>query len=152
MHYLRRHFEISNDQEFAYDYLANLLHARAVPVLKTATGDIPMTVEQIASAVEKISSSIPNFDYQAVLSIINNRAEMQNRFKAATAGYDKLQLFRVYRQAHFPDEKGDNAILQKFVNESFHIENEYLMQLNPHKYENTPEYVIDECDRIVNLP
>ena len=77
---------------------------------------------------------------------------MQSRFKAATAGYDKLQLFRVYRQAHFPDEKGDNAVFKKFVDESFHIENEYLMQLNPHKYENTPEYVIDECERIINFP
>lgn len=150
--YLRRHYEINNDKGFAYEYLANLLHARAVPVLKTDAGDIPMTAEHIASAVAQINSSMPNFNYQAILSIINNKSEMQARFKTAVAGYDKLQLFRVYRQAHFPDEKGSDAILQKFVNESFHIENEYLMQLNPHKYENTPEYVIDECDRIVNLP
>lgn len=150
--YLRRHFEINNDQGSAYDYIANLLHAREVPVLKTGDGDIQMTAEQIASAVGQINLSIPNFDYQAILSIINNKAEMQSRFKAATAGYDKMQLFRVYRQAHFPGEKGGNAVFKKFVDESFHIENEYLMQLNPHKYENTPEYVIDECERIINLP
>ena len=149
--YLRRHFEINNNLGLPYEYIANLLHARVVPVFKTSAGDISMTAEEIATAVSQIQPFIPNFDYQNVLSTINNKEEMKRRFKAATAGYDKLQLFRVYRQTHFPDAKGDNAVLVKFVNESFHIENEYLMQLNPHKYENTPEYVIDECEKIVDL-
>lgn len=37
-----------------------------------------------------------------------------------------------------------------FVNESFHIENEYVMQLNPHKFDNVPEYVVLECDRVIS--
>ena len=36
---------------------------------------------------------------------------------------------------HIPKGKED-GVLQKFVNETFHIENEYVMQLNPHKFDN----------------
>lgn len=41
--YLRRHFEILNDFGEEYNYLANLLHARAIPILKTAAGDVAMS-------------------------------------------------------------------------------------------------------------
>lgn len=32
---------------------------------------------------------------------------------------------------------------------SYHIENEYVMQLNLHKFESIPEYVIEECLRML---
>ncbi|MGH4051266.1 MAG: hypothetical protein ACREVX_07920 [Clostridium sp.] len=43
-------------------------------------------------------------------------------------------------------------ILQnKFVNETFHIENDYIFQLNSFKYEIIPQYIIDECNKDINL-
>lgn len=148
--YLRRHFEILNDLGEAYNYLANLLHARAIPVLKTEFGDVAMSAEEIGNAEAGIKDFIPDFDYSAVLSIINNKSEMKRRFQAATIGYDKLQLFRIYKEVHDSSSGGGDDILQKFVNESFHIENEYVMQLNPHKFDNIPEYVVQECDRMIS--
>jgi len=41
----------------------------------------------------------------------------------------------------------ENDVIKKFINESFHIENDYLFQLNPHEYEIIPQYIIDECDQ-----
>ncbi|WP_263408548.1 AAA family ATPase [Terriglobus tenax] len=146
--YLRRHFEILNDLGSEYNYLANLLHGRATPVLKSSSGDVAMTTVEIAAALAEIRKSIPDFNYDAVLSIISDKGEMQRRFQTATVGYDKLQLFRIYRQVH-QATVDDNSILQKFVNESFHIENEYVMQLNPHKFDNIPEYVLQECTQII---
>ena len=146
--YLRRHFEILNDLGAEYNYLANLLHARVAPIHKTDAGDVDMTAEEVGVAVVGIKEFIPDFDYGAVLAIINDKSEMKRRFQGANVGYDKLQLFRIYKQVHRPDYDGD-AILEKFVNESFHIENEYVMQLNPHKFESVPEYVIDECDKLL---
>ena len=146
--YLRRHFEILNDIGVEYNYLANLLHARPVAIFKTVSGDTPMTSEEINAAVSGIRALIPDFDYSAVLTIINNKSEMKRRFQEATVGYDKLQLFRIYNEVHHPVYDGDD-VLQKFVNESFHIENEYVMQLNPHKFDNVPEYIIKECERLI---
>ena len=147
--YLRRHFEILNDLGAEYNYLANLLHARVAPIHKTDAGDVDMTAEEVGVAVVGIKEFIPDFDYGAVLAIINDKSEMKRRFQGANVGYDKLQLFRIYKQVHRPDYDGD-AILEKFVNESFHIENEYVMQLNPHKFDNIPEYVVQECDRVMS--
>ena len=48
-------------------------------------------------------------------------------------------MFRVINGKHQDD------VISKFINESYHIENEYVMQLNPHKFESIPEYVVDEC-------
>jgi ABC-type Mn2+/Zn2+ transport system ATPase subunit len=148
--YLRRHFEILNDFGDEYNYLANLLHARAVPILKTESGDVQMSAQEIANAETGIRRMIPGFDYAAVLTIINDKAEMMSHFQAATVGYDKLQLFRIYKEIHQPRTTEEDSILQKFVNESFHIENEYVMQLNPHRYDNIPEYVIAECERAIS--
>ncbi|CAJ8419523.1 hemin importer ATP-binding subunit [Burkholderia pseudomallei] len=147
--YLRRNFEILNDLGAEYNYLANLLHARAVPIRKTDAGDVAMTAEEVGIAVAGIKEFIPDFDYNAVLAIINDKSEMKRRFQEANIGYDKLQLFRIYKEVHQPADDGDD-ILQKFVNESFHIENEYVMQLNPHKFDNIPEYVVQECDRVIS--
>ncbi|MCA8320498.1 AAA family ATPase [Burkholderia cepacia] len=147
--YLRRNFEIFNDLGAEYNYLANLLHARAIPIRKTDAGDVAMTAEEIGIAVAGIKEFIPDFDYDTVLAIINDEAEMKRRFQMANVGYDKLQLFRIYKEVHHPADDGDD-ILQKFVNESFHIENEYVMQLNPHKFDNVPEYVVHECDRVIS--
>jgi hypothetical protein len=146
--YLRRHFEILNDLGAEYNYLSNLLHARQAPTQKN--GD-PMTPEDIASAVDGIQQFIPSFKYAELLSLINDKEEMKSRFEKASVGYDKLQLFRIYKQVHIPADVDDDAALQKFVNESFHIENEYLMQLNPHSFDAIPEYVLAECDRIVSV-
>ena len=109
-----------------------------------------MTDEELAGAVEGIRRFIPDFDYNAVLTSINDKLDMKRRFQTATVGYDKLQLFRVFNEVHHTIEDGDE-ILRKFVNESFHIENEYVMQLNPHTFDNVPEYVVQECDRMISV-
>lgn len=149
--YLRRHFEILNDLGEEYNYLANLLHGRATPILKTVAGDVAMSAAEIAKAELGIKSMITDFNYSTVLAIINDKSEMKRRFQNSTIGYDKLQLFRIYKQIHGLQGGGDDGVLQKFVNESFHIENEYVMQLNPHKFDNVPEYVVQECDRLILL-
>ena len=59
--------------------------------------------------------------------------------------YEKLHIFRVLREG-----SPANNVIQKFINETFHIENKYIMQLNPRKYELVPSFIIDECNQIVS--
>jgi hypothetical protein len=44
---------------------------------------------------------------------------------------------------------GDPAFT-KFVNETYHIENEYVMQLNPREFDAVPEYVVDSCAELLS--
>ena len=148
--YLRRHFELINEKGVEYNYLANLLHGRETPIMRGESGEVVMTSEEIDEAVNSIKKHIPNFNYTSILSVIKDKKEMELRFKDSEIGYEKLQLFRIYRELHITDGGYNDSNLQKLVNESFHIENEYVMQLNPRKFDNVPEYIVDECSRIVS--
>ena len=61
-------------------------------------------------------------------------------------GYEKLQVFRLLELDQ------DHPVIRKFVNETYHIENEFICQLDPSRFDLIPEYVITECDNIIALP
>jgi len=146
--YLRRHYEIINSLEGEYNLLANLLHGREQPILKTDADDVPMPPEMIASATDSIKEMMPDFSYNDIVDCIKDKEGMRTRFNASSVGYEKLQIFRVFRELHIAQDPKDDSVFQKFVNESFHIENEYVMQLNPQRFDNIPEYVVAECTRL----
>ena len=102
-----------------------------------------MIPEEIAVATASIQVRIPEFDYAKLLAIVTDNAQIISRYHATNVGYEKIQLFRLTEATHEDD------IIRKFINESYHIENEYVMQLDPYKFESVPEYVIAECDRVL---
>ena len=46
-------------------------------------------------------------------------------------------------------EEVENSVIRKFINETYHIENEFIFQLDPTRFDLIPEYVVDECDKIL---
>ncbi len=66
-------------------------------------------------------------------------------YHASQNGYEKLQLTRILRDI----ETVDNSVVRKFINETYHIENEFIFQLDPSLFDLMPEYVVKECDKIV---
>lgn len=67
-----------------------------------------------------------------------------NAFNEAENNFEKLHIFRILDEGSH-----ENSVIKKFINETFHIENEYIMQLNPRKYELVPSFIIDECNKMV---
>lgn len=59
-------------------------------------------------------------------------------------GYEKVQIFRIASMLD-PESPGGDPAFKKFVNESYHIENEYVMQLNPREFDAVPEHVVQAC-------
>lgn len=69
-------------------------------------------------------------------------------YNESTSNYEKLQIYRII----FHENNG-NRVVRKFVNETFHVENDYLFQLNPREYDTISQYIIDECDKdIMAIP
>jgi energy-coupling factor transporter ATP-binding protein EcfA2 len=143
--YLRRYYEILDNKGMAYQLLSNLLHKRAAPFKKEGGVDIPLTEEEIKQATEKIRMKMPSFDYQGILSRVADAALLKDAFLLSTHSYEKLQLFRLLQ-----DQVEPNDVVQKFINETYHIENEYVMQINPCTYDIVPEFILEECKRLVN--
>jgi len=142
--YLRRHYEIIDDRGNEYNLLASLLHGRDAPTVQDLDGQTAMSGADASSASDKIKEYISDFDYQGLLVGVKDADELRKQFSATDVGYEKIQLFRI-----IPNVEHDNDVIKKFVNETFHIENEYVMQLNPQKFDTIPEYIIEECEKVL---
>lgn len=144
--YLRRLYEIVDNKGLEYQLISNLLHKRPVPMVKENGGERPMTAPEVATATATIQTKLPSFGYAKLLAEVLDEAAINNAYASATNGYEKLQLFRIIN-----NDNHENDVVRKYINESFHIENEYIMQLNPHKYDSVPDYIIAECDQAMDI-
>lgn len=106
--------------------------------------EVAITAAEMKTGTEEIERKLPGFDYNKLLEALSDKAYLRKAYNEATNSYEKLQIFRVLREGSTTDD-----VIQKFINEKFHIENEYIMQLNPRKYELVPSFIIDECNRVI---
>ena len=143
--YLRRYYEVLNEKGMTYQLISNILHRRAVPIIKNGQDEIKMTDTEISEAINNIKEKIITFDYNKIRENMKNNKTIKKLYQDSSSNYEKLHLFRVL----FNDSNTTNEskIIMKFINEAFHIENDYIYQLNPCEYQLVPQYVIDECNK-----
>ena len=143
--YLRRRYEVHGERRAEYDVLSSLLHVRDEPSSKGENGEfIPLDEEDREQAIAEIQKVIPSFDYDALLPQLKDRGVLKAKFEGTNVGYEKVQIFRI-ASALDPDAPGGDVAFKKFVNESYHIENEYVMQLNPREFDAVAEHVVQAC-------
>lgn len=147
--YLRRRYEVHGERGAEYDVLSSLLHLRDEPSSKGENGELIMLDEgEREQAVAEIQKVIHSFEYDALLAQIKDREVLKVKFEATDVGYEKVQIFRI-ATALDPDTQAGDAAFKKFVNESYHIENEYVMQLNPREFDAVPEHVLQACSNLL---
>lgn len=168
--FFRRWLEAEGNKGLAWDFLSSLFHKREKPTKKhennsddIKTEDAEATNSDTTSETKEsedntgielnpneLSSVYELFDekmvldvtcYEDLLKIVNDDAKLIQLYRSSVSNYEKLQIYRLIFQKH------DNEIVRKFINESYHCENDYLFQLNPRKYDTVPQYIIDECDK-----
>jgi hypothetical protein len=143
--YLLRRYEVHGERGTEYDVLSSLLHLRAEPSSKGEEGGLtPLDEEERVRAITEIQKVIPGFDYDALLAQLKDRSALKAKFDDTDVGYERVQLFRIASELD-PEAAGGDAAFRKFINESFHIENEYVMQLNPREFDTVPEHVVQAC-------
>jgi ABC-type Mn2+/Zn2+ transport system ATPase subunit len=147
--YMRRHFEITDNKGDAYQVLSNVLHKRERAIdnraPKESNNNHPeMEPAKFSNGCTEVSSHLVDFSYPNLLNRVTDVNALKSLYGASANGYEKLQVFRLIG---FDVE---NSVIQKFINETYHIENEFICQLDPTKFDTIPEYVIAECDKLVN--
>lgn len=150
--YLRRHFEIIDDLGDEYQILSNLFHKREKDKcidhrIKDENDEFEIiSVHNFIAWTEKIKIHIPNFDYSNILIKLNNSQILRDLYSEVESSYSKLNIFRII----YDEKIGEIPnVLRKFINETFHIENELICQLNPNDYDIIPDYIIQECDSYI---
>ena len=143
--YLRRLLEIEDCKDNKWQLLSNLFHKREIPEIHD-NGERKMSEKEILDATSEIQKCIPDFDYNKEYVKTQDRKKLIHLYNQSTCNYEKLQLYRIlYNENH------ENPVVKKFVNETFHAENDFLFQLNPREYETIPQFIINECDKDIAL-
>lgn len=146
--YVRRNCEIADNKGDAYQVLSNIFHKRERAIdtrePKELDGTFPeMDQANFANGCAEVSKQLNGFSYTEVLNQLTDISVLKLLYGASTNGYEKLQLFRLL------ELDVGNSVIQKFINESYHIENEFICQLDPAKFDPIPEHVIAECDKLL---
>ena len=72
-------------------------------------------------------------------------------YKMETNNYKKLQLFRVYLELSDNRDKlkEKNSIVLKFIDEIYHIENDYIFSLDLIKFDIIPDFIINSINEFM---
>jgi energy-coupling factor transporter ATP-binding protein EcfA2 len=145
--YLRRLLEIKDKNSDEYQVLSNLVHKR--PRLdatdkrepKNESNKYPiMEGSRFESGCHQIENYINGFNYDVFVSKVSSETDMKELYSSCNNSYEKLQIFRLF------DIDVNNSVIQKFINETYHVENEFICQLNPEKFDTIPAYVVEICN------
>jgi len=148
--YLRRYYEIFEDKGDAYQVLSNLFKKRELPIdmrkPKDEEGNFhQLDSDKMAKGVDKIREWLSDFYYPRLLNEIEDSTKLRAAYNGCSNGYEKLQIFRLF------GIKAEASVIQKFIDETYHIENEYICQLDPARFDTVPEYVVKACDEMLNV-
>lgn len=148
--YLRRHFEIIDDLDNEYEVLSNLFHKRKRAECKDQRKEVGydlMSATDFEAGLIKIKEFIPNFDYETFLSKIKDVEILKTLYKSTENSYAKLNIFRLIYHETISEMPN---VLRKFINETFHVENELVCQLNPDQYDLIPDFILEECGKYIS--
>lgn len=136
--YARKLLEIKGSKCNAYDVVSSLFHHRQAPASREG---VVLTDESFASGLDELEGIIGmTVDYSALLNSLEDPEKMLLEFDGASCNYEKLQIARVALQ-----DTVEEPILKERMDDSVHVGNGYLYQLNPRKFELVPNYIIDLC-------
>lgn len=143
--YARKVLEVRDDKGDAYDIVSSLFHHRPIPTHIDMT---PMKSREINNGVTNLEAIVGEpIDYNDLLDTLNNPTKMLAIFDASSSNYEKLQLARIATEACT-----DDKVLKERMDESVHVGNGFLYQLDPTKFELVPSQLVERCrEEIVNM-
>ena len=153
--FLRKYIELSNvdndeSQNIAYEILSCLIHGRT-EIERKVKNDTYEKIpnEKINLGISFIRKFIMDFDYIQVLEQYYNKRNILNLYKQEQNNYLKSQIFRAYLEISNKRGKLDDVVL-KFVDEIYHIENDYSYSLDLIKFDTIPNFIIKKIDSFIN--
>ncbi|MBQ2882895.1 MAG: AAA family ATPase [Alphaproteobacteria bacterium] len=136
----------------AYEILSSLVHASDIRRKLSNGTYAEMSEEEIARGTGKIKEYIADFDYEQIKINTYSLSGIRALYIRETNAYLKVQLFRAIceiaedkiRLTPFDDG------WYKFIDETYHIENDYLHYLDILKFNVVPNYISDKVDEIMS--
>lgn len=143
--FLRKYYEHNGKENNldAYNVLSSLIHGR--DSCRYMNND-EMPQNEIQAGCLEIKKWITDFDYSTLYNDVYNEQKIAELYFSETNEYLKIQIFRALFDVNPSKEIKEEDVLVKFINESYHIENDYAYYLDVVKYETVPEYIVEAID------
>ena len=142
---LRKYLEhVPNEDkghQMAYELLSCLIHGKQKP---TYIDEMELTATDITEGEKYIKDYISDFSYKSYSENLFSIDNLLKDFVRETNSYVKLQIFRVILAITKLRNKIEDPLL-KYIDEQFHIENDYMFTLDYMKYDMVPVYIIPKC-------
>ena len=154
--FLRKYLEhIStkkNSEENAYNILSSIIHGDNLRKKIDDEQYEDLSVDEIKNGEEWIKQFIKTFDSNKILRDNINNKYILDSYKTETNNYIKIQLFRVYLESSGNRNKlkERNSIVLKYIDEIYHIENDYIFSLDLIKFDIKPDFIINSIDEFMS--
>lgn len=136
--YCRRIAELDEDRGLVWDALSSLFHHKKKP---SQRNNEPLSEEELEEACSEISKQIScNFNYEEQLTRLTNPSEARMIFEAVGSNYEKLQIARLAL-----DGENIDRATKKVLDETLHIDNGFIYQLDPRKFDLISDTLIEKC-------
>ena len=138
--YIEHQYVKPREESNAYNILSSLMHGRE-KASKDNDGTIILSDNEIEEGTEFIKEYISDFDYDALMLKCTPEELVRNYRETSCCAYEKLLILRFYveRDADARERlRKHNDVLRKYVDETFHIENDYLYSLDVRKFNIVP--------------
>lgn len=147
---LRKLFEHSVENEslnLGYNLLSCLIHGKNNPTFVDGT---EITGQDMILGEAEIKKYIPNFSYEIYSNNIFSINNLIALFHTETNSYFKIQVFRIIIAIKDLRSSFQNNTFLKYIDEQFHIENDYIFCLDYCKFDLVPDYILSECKNFLN--
>ena len=136
----------------AYEILSCLVHASAIRRKLANDTYVDMDDTEIEEGMSKIKEFIPDFDFEELKDSTYTISGIKALYECENNAYLKIQLFRAICEI-----AGDNIKLSpfddgwyKFIDETYHIENDYLHYLDILKFNIVPNYISNKVEEMMS--
>jgi len=127
---------------FAHNMLSCLLHGKPEPEFVNGT---KLTSDETKSGAELIKRYITDFDYGDYSTKVFTEDNLLRSFSEERNSYVRLQIFRVLIEVLNLRTKITDDPFLKYIDEQFHVEDDYMFSLDLMKFNIVPDFVIQKC-------
>lgn len=148
--FIEHQYKNPQSESDAYNILSSLIHGRTEPSLDKE-GKCKLSCEQKIAGTNYIRGFITDFKYDAVLAQCAPRCLME-RYMTEKSAYIKMLILRAYTEQDTEARerlRKYNDVLRKYVDETYHIENDYLYSLDVRRFNIVPDNYIADAERYV---
>lgn len=133
-----------------YNVLSSLVHGRNTPTHDNC-GESLLSPEEISDGVQQIKEYISDFDYDSILQLCAP-ANLLSNYTNTADSYSRIMLLRMYCE-RVPDARSrlasTNEVLLKYIDETFHIENDYVYMLDVRTFDIVPHHIDMQANAFV---